>query len=68
MERECPYIESRPKDPVCGASTTKMVPGVDEFTSYCASEEHYRCAILLAKVLRDESAPAARKTGAAFSR
>jgi len=68
MERECPYIESRPKDIVCKASMTSMVPSVADFTTYCASEEHYRCAILLARVLREASAPPSRKSGAAFGR
>lgn len=68
MERECPYIESRPKDLVCGASVTNMVPSVAEFTTYCGTEEHYRCAILLARVLRDLSAPQVRKNGAAYGR
>lgn len=52
MDRECPYIEARPEDLVCGASVTSMVPSVIEFTTYCNTEEHYRCPILLAKVLR----------------
>lgn len=55
MERECPYIETRPQKPVCGASMTSMVPSVLELTTYCDTEEHYRCPILLARVLRESS-------------
>jgi hypothetical protein len=42
MDRECPYIETRPEDLVCGASVSSMVPSVLEFTTYCDTEEHYR--------------------------
>jgi hypothetical protein len=55
MDRECPYIETRPEDLVCGASVTSMVPSVLDLTTYCDTEEHYRCPILLAKVLRESS-------------
>jgi hypothetical protein len=68
MDRECPYIESRPQDLVCGASVTSMVPSISEFTTYCDTEEHYRCPILLAKVLREVSENPVRKSSAAFCR
>lgn len=68
MDRECPYIETKPQDFVCGASVTSMVPSVSEFTTYCDTEEHYRCPILLARVLREVSAPQHQKPRAAFCR
>lgn len=68
MDRGCPYMESRPQDLVCGASVTSMVPSISEFTTYCDSEEHYRCPILLARVLREVSANQSRKSSFAFSR
>lgn len=55
MDRECPYIETRTQDFVCGASVTSMVPSVLDLTTYCDTEEHYRCPILLARVLREAS-------------
>lgn len=68
MDRECPYIETRPEDPVCGASVTSMVPSVTEFTTYCDTEEHYRCPLLLARVLREVSVNPHKRSNAAFSR
>jgi|GEM_PF-1445706 hypothetical protein len=62
MDRECPYIETRPEDLVCGASVTSMVPSITEFTTYCDTEEHYRCPILLARVLRESSANPYRRS------
>lgn len=68
MDRECPYLETRPKESVCGASVTSMVPSVSEFTTYCDTEEHYRCPILLARVLREISVNPHQKTSAACCR
>ncbi|MCC6502505.1 MAG: hypothetical protein IT362_05140 [Deltaproteobacteria bacterium] len=68
MERECPYIETRPEDFICGASVTSMVPSVSEFTTYCGSEDHYRCPILLARVLREASSARPQRTSSAFCR
>lgn len=68
MERECPYIETSPKDLTCGASISNMVPSVSEFTAYCGSEDHDRCPILLARVLRESSLARPQKTGYAFCR
>jgi len=45
-----------------------MVPSVSEFTTYCDTEEHYRCPILLARVLREVSASPVRKSSAAYCR
>lgn len=65
MDRECPYIEARPEDLVCGASVASMVPSIVEFTTYCDTEEHYRCPILLARVLRESNEnPPLRRTDA----
>lgn len=45
-----------------------MVPSVTEFTTYCDTEEHYRCPLLLARVLREVSVNPHKRSGAAFSR
>lgn len=68
MDRECPYIESRPENPVCQASVTRMVPSASEFITYCDTEEHYRCPILLARVLREVSANPHQRSVSAASR
>lgn len=68
MDRECPYIETRPQDLVCGASVTSMVPSISEFTTYCDTEEHYRCPILLARVLREVSENPVRKSSSVYCR
>ena len=56
---ECPYLETDTEKSVCVASVTHLTPGGDDSENYCATEEHYRCPMLLAHVLRG-----GRKTGA----
>lgn len=48
---ECPYLE-RGDPAVCGASITMMAPTVEEEESWCGTEDHYRCPMLLSHVLR----------------
>lgn len=55
MENECPYIGTGP-DEACGASVANMAPAGLDFELYCSSEDHYRCPIGLARVLREMSA------------
>lgn len=68
MERECPYIETSHKDLACGASLSNMVPGVSEFAAYCETEDHDRCPILLARVLRESSLTRPQRASSAFCR
>jgi hypothetical protein len=53
---------------VCGASVTNMTPCASELATYCATEDHYRCPILLARVLREDSAERLRRTAPALCR
>ncbi|MBI5643704.1 MAG: hypothetical protein HY954_09560 [Deltaproteobacteria bacterium] len=48
---ECPYLEAGTVH-VCGASTRMMETTRDDEEEYCATEEHYRCPMLLSYVLR----------------
>ena len=68
MERECPYIDTRPNDFICTASMTSMSPSVSEFTTYCGTEDHDRCPILLARVLRESSLTRPQRANTAFCR
>jgi len=68
MENECPYIEAGTMGMVCTASVTSMTPGPSELAAYCATEDHYRCPILLARVLREGSAERLRRTAPALCR
>lgn len=52
---DCPYLENCGEESVCNASTRRMKPGEPEMTRYCKMEEHYRCPILLAHILRGGS-------------
>lgn len=54
MEMECPYRE-KGRVTVCGASITHMTTSIDDEEAFCATEEHYRCPMLLAHVLRKGS-------------
>lgn len=47
---KCPYLEAGRH--ICNASLTHMAPGVFEVNTYCTTEEHYRCPMLLAYILR----------------
>ncbi len=49
---DCPYLETCGEESICHASTMCMKPGEPEIARYCKMEEHYRCPILLAHVLR----------------
>lgn len=49
---DCPYLETGTKSRFCGASITRLIPGMEETAKYCKTEEHYRCPMLLAHVLR----------------
>lgn len=47
---DCPYyrfVEKR-----CLASVTRLSPDAEDSVRYCTTEEHYRCPLLLASVLR----------------
>lgn len=48
---DCPYLESN-VNMVCRASVTNLTPTAEERVSYCTTEEHYRCPMLLAHILR----------------
>lgn len=55
---ECPYLETGfdarfDEVVVCGASITLTAPDADERRTYCDTEEHYRCPMLLSRVLRN---------------
>ncbi|HBG46552.1 MAG TPA: hypothetical protein DDW94_06120 [Deltaproteobacteria bacterium] len=52
---ECPYLEKGNKA-VCAASISLLAPTVEDEESYCLTEEHYRCPMLLSHVLRRGSA------------
>lgn len=54
MEMECPYHE-KGRAAVCGASITRLLTSTEDEKAFCASEEHYRCPMLLAHVLRKGS-------------
>ncbi|MBI5892206.1 MAG: hypothetical protein HZB79_00900 [Deltaproteobacteria bacterium] len=49
---ECPHLETGRKVNVCNVSLTMMSPSIYETNVYCATEEYYRCPILLAHTLR----------------
>lgn len=48
----CPYLGGTGPLNVCNASVTLMSPGAADKERYCTTEEHYRCAMLLAHYLR----------------
>lgn len=48
----CPYLEHGAAGRVCNASVTLMEPDDCDTVQYCSNEEHYRCPLLLAHVLR----------------
>lgn len=48
----CPYLTEGKVNRVCVASSTLMEPESGEVDIYCATEDHYRCPMLLAHVLR----------------
>lgn len=48
----CPYLESGSRTEFCAASVTLLVPGAEVRKEYCVNEDHYRCPLLLARVLR----------------
>lgn len=52
---ECPYLEPGRLTSTCKASISRMVPSITETEEYCATEEHYRCPMLLSHVLRGEA-------------
>ncbi len=54
MEMECPYHE-KGRTALCGASITQMSTSAEDEESFCATEEHYRCPMLLSHVLRKGS-------------
>lgn len=49
---ECPYFEAGTVRRVCNASLTRLAPDTEKACNYCTTEEHYRCPMLLAHVLR----------------
>lgn len=52
---ECPYLEASREGSICNASTRRMKPGTSDISRYCTLEEHDRCPILLAHILRKGS-------------
>lgn len=52
IKNECPYFGEAVEGALCEASLTGMRPNSLEVESFCAGEEHYRCPILLASILR----------------
>ncbi len=69
MENECPYLRLGEKGGcLCTASLTKMEPSAIELKLYCTTEEHFRCPILLSRILRDGVRRSAiRKAAARFA-
>ena len=59
----CPYLEHGAAERVCNASVTLMAPDDCDTVEYCSSEEHYRCPLLLAHVLRGNRSNALRAAG-----
>ncbi len=49
---DCPYYKSVQTDKACLASVTRLRPEAEEAGKYCTTEEHYRCPLLLASILR----------------
>jgi hypothetical protein len=52
---DCPYLETCGEESICNVSTRCMKPRELEMARYCKMEEHYRCPILLAHILREGS-------------
>lgn len=52
---DCPYYKNEKAKRVCKASFTLLSPDAEEADKYCTTEEHYRCPLLLASVLRGNS-------------
>lgn len=48
---ECPFLE-KGRVAMCGASITMMAPSVEEEETWCNTEDHYRCPMLLSHILR----------------
>ncbi len=61
----CPYLEHGAAGRVCNASVTLMEPDDCDTVEYCSSEEHYRCPLLLAHVLRGSSGSSGSRDAAA---
>ncbi|MEK7678828.1 MAG: hypothetical protein AAB356_01425 [Deltaproteobacteria bacterium] len=59
----CPYLEHGAANRVCNASVTLMKPDDRDTVQYCSSEEHYRCPLLLAHVLRGNRSRTLRVAG-----
>ncbi len=49
---DCPYYSNGRVEKTCLASVTRLSPDAEEAVKYCTTEEHYRCPLLLASVLR----------------
>lgn len=64
MDIGCPYLEAGSSIKVCNASATLLAPSVEKKERYCATEEHYRCAILLGHVMRSGKRGAGNRPGA----
>lgn len=56
---ECPYLENHKVASNCAASIGLMTPSADDMAVYCATEEHYRCPMLLGRILRSQTRKAA---------
>jgi len=52
---DCPYLGGIESMRICNASVTLMAPGGNDIVAYCTTEEHYRCPMLLSKLLRGGS-------------
>lgn len=49
---DCPYLETGRKSRLCSAASSLMAPSIEDADTYCTTEEHYRCPMLLGHLLR----------------
>ena len=54
---ECPYLGGLELHRVCNASLTLMTPGANDIETYCETEDHYRCPMLLSRLLMGGAVP-----------
>lgn len=50
----CIFLGHKEMRSICHASLTGISPSITDMLNYCESEEHYRCPILLAKLMKTE--------------
>lgn len=61
--KRCPYLRAETDRHVCGASLSGMSPAFSDLKSYCSTEDHYLCPILVAHALRDGWRKTSRRRG-----